>query len=130
MFVFQFFLSKRSVYLLLWTTRLGFEHAGLEFWLSSISCHAPKTPIFIIGTHCDQVNKLIYYFCSSIAHLRKFCSNSLLKYVYRCLIFIECNFTPFHFRFRYIKQKYPRKSCFRDILKSPASISSVPYPDR
>ncbi|XP_064636061.1 uncharacterized protein LOC135493099 isoform X2 [Lineus longissimus] len=53
----QFFLSKRAVYLLLWTTRLGYEHAGLDFWLSSISCHAPDTPIFIVGTHCDQVAK-------------------------------------------------------------------------
>ncbi|KAH9492683.1 hypothetical protein Btru_024553 [Bulinus truncatus] len=53
----QFFLSKRAVYLLLWSTRQGFEHAGLEFWLSSIASHAPKTPIFIVGTHCDQVPK-------------------------------------------------------------------------
>ncbi|KAK3777048.1 hypothetical protein RRG08_008898 [Elysia crispata] len=53
----QFFLSKRAVYLLLWSTRQGFEHAGLEFWLSSIASHAPKTPIFVIGTHCDQVPK-------------------------------------------------------------------------
>ena len=53
----QFFLSNRAVYLLLWTTRLGFEHAGLEFWLSSIRCHAPKAPIFVIGTHRDQVPK-------------------------------------------------------------------------
>ncbi|XP_074647641.1 uncharacterized protein LOC141903425 [Tubulanus polymorphus] len=53
----QFFLSSRAVYLLLWTTRLGWEHAGLDFWLSSISCHAPKAPIFIIGTHADLVHK-------------------------------------------------------------------------
>ncbi|XP_035824903.1 probable serine/threonine-protein kinase pats1 [Aplysia californica] len=50
----QFFLSKRAVYLLLWSTRQGFEHAGLEFWLSSVASHAPKTPIFVVGTHCDQ----------------------------------------------------------------------------
>ena len=54
----QFFLTSRAVYLLLWTTRLGHEHAGLEFWLGSIACHAPKTPIFIIGTHCDKVAKI------------------------------------------------------------------------
>ncbi|XP_071087235.1 uncharacterized protein [Haliotis cracherodii] len=53
----QFFLSKRAVYILLWSTRQGFEHAGLDFWLSSIACHAPKTPIFVVGTHCDQVPK-------------------------------------------------------------------------
>lgn len=55
----QFFLSNRAVYLLVWNVRLGHEHAGLEFWLSSIECHAPKAPIFIVGTHIDQVcNKI------------------------------------------------------------------------
>jgi GTPase SAR1 family protein len=51
----QFFLSDRAVYLLLWNIRLGHEHAGLDFWLSSISVHAPKAPIFVVGTHVDQV---------------------------------------------------------------------------
>ncbi len=55
----QFFLSSRAVYLLLWTTRQGYEHAGLEFWLSSIQCHAPKAPVFVIGTHADQVHALL-----------------------------------------------------------------------
>ncbi|XP_063433340.1 uncharacterized protein LOC134715226 [Mytilus trossulus] len=53
----QFFLSDRAVYLLLWNVRLGQEHAGLNFWLSSISVHASKAPIFIVGTHMDQVPK-------------------------------------------------------------------------
>lgn len=29
----------------------------MDFWLSSISCHAPGAPIFIIGTHIDEVAK-------------------------------------------------------------------------
>ena len=37
--------------------RLGSEYAGLDFWLSSISCHAPGAPIFIVGTHVDEVSK-------------------------------------------------------------------------
>ncbi|CAH1800343.1 unnamed protein product [Owenia fusiformis] len=53
----QYFLSNRAVYMLLWNIRLGYEHAGLEFWLSSIAVHAPKAPIFIVGTHSDQVAK-------------------------------------------------------------------------
>ncbi|CAD5120956.1 DgyrCDS9504 [Dimorphilus gyrociliatus] len=53
----QFFLSNRAVYFLVWNVRLGHEHAGLKFWLSSIECHAPKAPIFIVGTHIDQVEK-------------------------------------------------------------------------
>lgn len=57
----QFFLSSRGVYLLVWNVRLGSEYAGLEFWLSSISCHAPGAPIFIVGTHIDQVFFLIFF---------------------------------------------------------------------
>lgn len=55
-FVFQFFLSNRAVYFLVWNVRLGHEHAGLKFWLSSISVHAPKAPVLIVGTHIDQVS--------------------------------------------------------------------------
>jgi len=56
----QFFMSNRAVYLLLWNIRLGYEHAGLDFWLSSIACHAPKAPILVIGSHKDQVQN--YWF--------------------------------------------------------------------
>ncbi|XP_064625808.1 uncharacterized protein LOC135486696 [Lineus longissimus] len=53
----QFFLTSRAIYFLTWNSRLGFEHAGLEFWLSSIQCHAPYAPVFVVGTHADQVSK-------------------------------------------------------------------------
>ncbi|XP_064623321.1 uncharacterized protein LOC135485349 isoform X1 [Lineus longissimus] len=53
----QFFLSNRAVYLLLWNVRLGYEHAGLDFWCSSIACHAPKAPILVVGSHVDKVEK-------------------------------------------------------------------------
>ncbi len=53
----QFFLTNRSVYLLVWNVRLGAEHSGLEFWLNSIGCHAPSCPIFVVGTHIDEVKK-------------------------------------------------------------------------
>ena len=36
---------------------MGSEYAGLDFWLSSISCHAPTAPILVIGTHVDEVSK-------------------------------------------------------------------------
>jgi hypothetical protein len=50
-------LAKKAVYVLAWNIRLGAEHAGLDFWLSSICCHAPNAPIFIVGTHSDQVSR-------------------------------------------------------------------------
>ena len=59
--VIQFFLSNRAVYLLLWNVRLGHEHAGLDFWLSSISVQAPNAPIFVVGSHIDQVAPLCFY---------------------------------------------------------------------
>lgn len=37
---------------------MGAEHAGLDFWLSSICCHAPNAPIFVVGTHSDQVSRI------------------------------------------------------------------------
>jgi len=59
----QFFLSPRGVYLLVWNVRLGSEYAGLDFWLNSISCHAPDAPVFVVGTHIDEV---IFYSTVSI----------------------------------------------------------------
>jgi GTPase SAR1 family protein len=53
----QFFLTSRAVYLLVWNVRLGSEYANLDFWLASISVHAPGSPIFVVGTHIDQVAK-------------------------------------------------------------------------
>ena len=47
------------MYLLLWNVRLGYEHAGLDFWLSSVSVQAPKAPIFVVGSHVDQVCNVI-----------------------------------------------------------------------
>ena len=58
----QFFLSNRAVYLLLWNVRQGYEHAGLDFWLSSIACHAPKAPIIVVGTHVDKVSLISSFF--------------------------------------------------------------------
>ena len=34
---------------------MGFEHAGLDFWLSSVACHCPNAPVIIVGTQLDQV---------------------------------------------------------------------------
>lgn len=42
--------------------RMGFEHAGLDFWLSSIACHAPDAPVLIVGTQLDQVRYNGYWY--------------------------------------------------------------------
>ncbi|CAG2236821.1 ISWI [Mytilus edulis] len=51
----QFFLSKQAVYMLLWNMRMGFEHSGLDFWLSSVVCHCPDSPVIVVGTQLDQI---------------------------------------------------------------------------
>ena len=51
----QFFMSNRAIYLLLWNARLGYEHSGLEFWLSSIACLAPEATVMVVSTHADMV---------------------------------------------------------------------------
>ena len=76
----QFFLTNRSVYLLLWNCRLGVEHGSLEFWLNSITCHAPGCPIFLVGTHIDQVSSYELPF----AQLKKSFPNIVDAYFVSC----------------------------------------------
>ncbi|ALC46696.1 Lrrk [Drosophila busckii] len=52
----QYFLSKRSLYLVLWKISDG--HKGLAEllqWLGNIQARAPNSPVLIIGTHFDTV---------------------------------------------------------------------------
>lgn len=49
----QFFLTQRSVYLLVWNARLGVEACRLPFWLETISAHAPDAKVLLIATHRD-----------------------------------------------------------------------------
>ncbi|GAM22640.1 hypothetical protein SAMD00019534_058150 [Acytostelium subglobosum LB1] len=52
----QFFLSERSIYLVLWDARLPEEESRVEFWLQSIMTHAPRSPVIIVGTHLDSIS--------------------------------------------------------------------------
>jgi internalin A len=49
----QFFLTQRSVYLLIWNARLGGEACRLPFWLDTIRGHAPDARILLVATHSD-----------------------------------------------------------------------------
>eukprot|EP01132_Coremiostelium_polycephalum_P008525 gene8525-10480_t len=51
----QFFLSERSIYIVVWNTCLEEEASRVEFWLQSISTRAPNSPIIIVGTHIDDL---------------------------------------------------------------------------
>jgi small GTP-binding protein len=50
----QFFLTNRSLFLLAWNARLGFEQGKLYYWLDTIKVRAPESPVLIVATHVDE----------------------------------------------------------------------------
>src|SRR5262249_27964268 len=50
----QFFLSNRSLFLVVWNTRHGFEQGKLYYWLDTIKARAPDSPVVLVATHTDQ----------------------------------------------------------------------------
>ena len=50
----QFFLSNRSLFLLAWNARQGFEPGKLYYWLDTIKAVAPNSPILLVTTHIDE----------------------------------------------------------------------------
>jgi internalin A len=47
----QFFLTDRSLFLLLWNSRFGWEQGRLRYWLDIIAARAPKSPVVLVATH-------------------------------------------------------------------------------
>jgi internalin A len=50
----QFFLTNRSLFLLLWNARLGYEQGKLYYWLDAIKSRAPDSPVMLVATHIDE----------------------------------------------------------------------------
>jgi len=50
----QFFLTQRSLYVVVWNARLGGEQGRLDYWLNSIRVLAPEAPILLVATHIDE----------------------------------------------------------------------------
>jgi internalin A len=50
----QFFLTRRSVYLVAWNARLGAEQGRLHYWLDTIKTLAPEAPVLLVATHIDE----------------------------------------------------------------------------
>ena len=50
----QFFLTNRSLFLLLWNARLGYEQGKLYYWLDQIQARAPQSPVLLVATHTDE----------------------------------------------------------------------------
>jgi internalin A len=50
----QFFLTKRSLYLLVLDARLGEEENRLEYWLKMIASFGGESPVIVVGNKIDQ----------------------------------------------------------------------------
>lgn len=49
----QFYLTNNSLFLLVWSARLGYDAGRLYYWLETIEALAPDSPIFIVATHSE-----------------------------------------------------------------------------
>ncbi len=50
----QFFFSQRTLFLLCWNARAGWEAGKLRKWLTNIRDRAPQAKVILVSTHCDQ----------------------------------------------------------------------------
>ncbi|KAF7489736.1 Leucine-rich repeat serine/threonine-protein kinase 1 [Sarcoptes scabiei] len=62
----QYFLSKQSIYLVVWKITEGEKGVqGLRSWLVNIQSRAPNSPVIIVGTHYDLVKEFYPPFYSN-----------------------------------------------------------------
>lgn len=55
----QYFLSKRSLYLVVWKITDGYKGINeILQWLVNIQARAPNSPVLIVGTHYDIMQEL------------------------------------------------------------------------
>ena len=50
----QFFLTERSLFVLVWNARHGYEQGKLYYWLDAVQARAPQSPVLIVATFIDQ----------------------------------------------------------------------------
>ena len=50
----QFFMTRRSLYLLVWNARGDTDQGRLDHWLRKIQVLAPGSPVLLVATHCDE----------------------------------------------------------------------------
>jgi hypothetical protein len=49
-----FFLSERSVFLLVWNLCGDEKNSRVSYWLNTVRTHAPNAPVILVGTHLDE----------------------------------------------------------------------------
>ena len=50
----QFFMTRRSLYLLVWNARGDTDQGRLDHWLRKIQVLAPGSPVLLVATHIDE----------------------------------------------------------------------------
>jgi len=50
----QFFLTSRSLFVLAWNARHGYEQGKLYYWLDAIQARAPESPVILVATWIDE----------------------------------------------------------------------------
>lgn len=50
----QFFMTRRSLYLLVWNARGDVDQGRLDHWLRKIQVLAPGSPVLLVATHSDE----------------------------------------------------------------------------
>jgi GTPase SAR1 family protein len=50
----QFFLTKRSLFVLVWNARHGWQQGKLYYWLDVVKARAPESPVLIVATHTEE----------------------------------------------------------------------------
>ena len=50
----QFFLTTRSLFVLVWNARHGYEQGKLYYWLDTIKARAPESPVVLVATWIDE----------------------------------------------------------------------------
>jgi hypothetical protein len=50
----QFFLTERSLFVLVWNARHGYEQGKLYYWLDAVQARAPQSPVLIVAAFIDQ----------------------------------------------------------------------------
>ncbi|MEP7341738.1 MAG: COR domain-containing protein, partial [Acidobacteriota bacterium] len=50
----QFFLTDRSLYVLVWDGQRRWEECKVEAWLEALALRAPNAPVILVATHCPK----------------------------------------------------------------------------
>ena len=50
----QFFLTARSLFLVVWNPNQGYDNSRLRYWLDAVTARAPGAPILLVATHGAQ----------------------------------------------------------------------------